>query len=65
MTATTEVTYFKLNEAAEHMRVSVETLKRAIYSGALVAKKSGANGGGVHLIRSTDLDAWFDGLIDA
>ena len=68
MRATTEradVAYFELDEAARHMRVSIETLKRAIYAGQLLAKKTGKNGGGKYLIRSTDLDAWFDGLADA
>jgi excisionase family DNA binding protein len=58
-------TYFSRDEAAKHMSVSVETIKRAIYSGALKAKKTGANGGGVYIIASDDLDAWFEGLVDA
>jgi excisionase family DNA binding protein len=57
--------YFTREEAAEHMRVSVETVKRAIYAGKLRAKKTGANGGGIYIIRDDDLDAWFEGLVDA
>jgi len=57
--------YLTLDEAAEYLRVSVPTVKRAIYAGNLRAKKSGAGGGGKYLIRVTELDAWFDGLVDA
>lgn len=56
--------YFTREEAAEHMRVSVETIKRAIYAGRLRAKKTGSGGGGKYLIRGEDLDAWFEGLVD-
>lgn len=61
-------TYLTLDEAADYLRVSVPTIKRAIYStgpNRLVAKKTGAGGGGKYLIRVSDLDAWFDGLVDA
>lgn len=60
--------YLTLDEAADYLRVSIPTLKRAIYSDGpnrLVAKKTGVNGGGKYLIRVSDLDAWFDGLVDA
>lgn len=62
---TTSQTYFTREEAADELRVSVETVKRAIYAGELRAKKTGKNGGGKYLIRRVDLDAWFDGLADA
>lgn len=57
--------YFTLPEAAQRMRVAPDTIKRAIHSGRLRAKKSGANGGGNYLISSGALDAWFEGLVDA
>lgn len=56
--------YFTREEAAERMRVSVETIKRAIYAGTLRAKKTGSGGGGKYLISAADLDAWFEGLVD-
>lgn len=52
-------------EAAESCGVAPDTIRRAIKSGALRAKRTGKNGGGKDLIRVTDLDAWFDGLEDA
>lgn len=57
--------YFTLPEAAQHMRVAPDTIERAIHSGRLRAKKSGANGGGKYLISGDALDAWFEGLVDA
>lgn len=57
--------YFTRDEAAEHVRVSPDTIKRAIASGALRAKLTSPNGGGKYLIKSADLDAWFDSLDDA
>lgn len=57
--------YLTLPEAAKAMRVSEDTILRAIRSQRLRAKKTGANGGGKYLISATDLDAWFDGLVDA
>lgn len=59
------MTYYTLAEAADRMKVSQETLKRAIYAGNLRAKKTGANGGGNYVFSSADLDSWFDGLVDA
>lgn len=58
-------TYFTLDEAADRMRVSADTIKRAIHAQKLKARKTGPNGGGRYLVSATDLDAWFDGLIDA
>lgn len=57
--------YFSLEEAAAHMRLSQETIERAIRAQNLKAKKTGPNGGGKYLIREADLDAWFDGRVDA
>lgn len=57
--------YFTLDEAADRMRVSKDTIERAIRAQNLRAKKTGANGGGKYLVRATDLDTWFDGLVDA
>ncbi len=58
-------TYFTRREAAAYVRLSEETLKVAIQEGRLRAKKSGKGGGGRVLISRADLDAWFDGMIDA
>ena len=52
-------------EAAEACSVSLDTIRRAIKSGSLRAKKTGANGGGRDLIRVADLESWFDSLEDA
>lgn len=52
-------------EAAEACGVALDTIRRAIKSGALKAKRTGKNGGGKDLIRVSDLEAWFDGLEDA
>lgn len=52
-------------EAAEACGVRADTIRRAIKSGALKAKRTGKNGGGKDLIRVIDLEAWFDGLEDA
>lgn len=57
--------YFNLEQAADRMQVSEDTILRAIRGQKLRAKKTGPNGGGKYLIASADLDAWFDGLVDA
>lgn len=58
--------YFTRAEAGEEMRVSEETIKRAINKGALRAKRTGDNGGGKYLIHRADLKKWFDEkLLDA
>lgn len=57
--------YLTREEAAEKMRVSESTIKRAVYVGALKAKRTGENGGGKYLFRQEWLDEWFEGLIDA
>ena len=57
--------YFTREEAAQYLRISVETVKRAIYGGRLRAKKSGENGGGKYLISRENLDAFFESMEDA
>ena len=57
--------YFTRTEAAEYMRVSIDVITRAIHAGRLRAKKTGEQGGGNYLISRADLDAWFEGLVDA
>lgn len=59
------VTYYTLAEAADRMKVSKDTLQRAVYAGKLRGKKTGKNGGGYFRFSSTDLDAWFEGLKNA
>lgn len=58
-----------IDEAAEASGVSKETIRRAIHSGALKAKRSGrdkdGDGTGKYLIGLPALEAWFDGLVDA
>ena len=57
--------FFTREEAADECRVSVETIKRAINSGRMRAKRTGENGGGKYLISADQLHEWFDGLEDA
>lgn len=52
-------------QAAEACNVSVDTIRRAINSGRLRAKRTGENGGGKYLISPDALRAWFDELEDA
>lgn len=61
MKAKTAAAYMTMAEAAEYLRVSESTLKRAVYSGALAAKKVG----GYYRFRAADCDAWFDALPEA
>lgn len=57
--------YFTREEAAEEVRCSVDTVKRAINAGRLRAKRTGDNGGGKYLISADALREWFEGLVDA
>lgn len=57
--------YHNLEQAAERMQVSEDTILRAIRSQKLRAKKTGPNGGGKYLISADALDDWFRGLVDA
>ena len=52
-------------QAAEACNVSEDTIKRAISTGKLRAKRTGEAGGGKYLISRSALDDWFDGLVDA
>lgn len=58
-----------LDEAAEATGVSKETIRRAIHSGALKAKRTGrtadGDGTGKYLVSVKELEAWFEGLVDA
>lgn len=58
---TAAAAYMTMAEATQYLRVSESTLKRAVYSGALAAKKVG----GYYRFRTADLDAWFDALPEA
>ena len=57
--------------AAAQVGVSVDTIRRAIKTGALSAKWSGGyddeaeRGKGKQLIKASDLEAWVDGRDDA
>lgn len=59
---------FNLAEAAQSVGLSPKTLKRAIDSGALKAKKSGETNtetgktSGVYVITAKSLEEWLDGL---
>lgn len=59
----------KRAEAAEMLGVSEDTIRRAVRSGALRAKKTGKDKKGVgvghDLFLVADLHAWFEGLADA
>lgn len=52
-------------QAAEACNVSLDTIRRAINSGALRAKRTGKEGGGKYLIRTEALHEWYDTLEDA
>ena len=56
---------YKIDTAAEAYSVSRDTIKRAIASGKLRAKRSGPNGKGHHLISADALEEWFQALSDA
>ena len=52
-------------EAAKAYSVSEDTIKRAINSGRLRAKRTGKEGGGKYLISVQALHDWFESLEDA
>ena len=56
-------------EAAEAVGVTDKTIRAAIHKGDLKAKRQSRNevgdGVGKYLIKVSDLEAWFDGLVDA
>lgn len=57
--------WYTLAEAAEAYPVSTHTLRRAIASGALPAKRIGAATNGARVISADALEAWFRDLPDA
>jgi excisionase family DNA binding protein len=62
--------FYGREEAARRAGVSPDTVRRAINSGALKAKRTGWDDEkkvptGKYLIGDDDLRAWFDGLADA
>lgn len=57
--------FYTRKEAAAVLRVSEDTIRRAIHSGRLVAKMTGENGGGKTLISADALREFFDSLEDA
>ena len=65
MTSTLPRVSYTRDEAAKAVGVSVDTIRRAINTGALRAKRTGTGGGGKYLISVDALNAWFDSLEDA
>lgn len=57
--------FYTRKEAAAVLRVSEDTVRRAINSGRLRAKATGENGGGKTLISADALRDFFDSLEDA
>ena len=56
--------FLTLKQAAAVTGVSADTLAKNIHAGHLKAKKT-ATTGGKTLVRVSDLEEWFDGLVDA
>ena len=56
--------FLTLRQAAAVTGVSADTLSKAIHVGNLRAKKT-ARTGGKTLVRISDLEEWFEGLVDA
>jgi excisionase family DNA binding protein len=56
-------------EAAEAVGVTEKTIRAAIHSGDLKAKRQSRNkegqGVGKYLVKVSDLETWFDSLVDA
>lgn len=57
--------YLNAQQAAGLYGVSAETLRNAVKAGKLRAKRTGPNGGGLHIFQPAWLDAWADSLEDA
>lgn len=57
--------YVTRAKAAEMCSVSEDTIRRALNSGQLRAKRTGKGGGGRYLIAVSALEDWFEGLADA
>lgn len=67
-----EPRFLTLKQAAKVTGLSADTLERYIHSGDLKAKRSGKKkvdgqwvATGKFVVRVADLDAWFEGLMDA
>jgi excisionase family DNA binding protein len=60
-----EPMFYTFKGAAEVCSVSVDVLKDAVRAGRLRGKRTGENGRGLYLFSRAQLEAWFDGLIDA
>lgn len=58
-------TYYTRKEAAEVLRMSEDSVRRAINSGRLKAKATGVNGGGKTLISAKAISDYFDSMEDA
>lgn len=56
---------YRLEEAADAVGLSRDTLRDAIRKGFLRAKRTGDNGSGLYLITPAALAEWVDGLEDA
>lgn len=57
--------FFTFAQASARCGVSVDVLKDAVRTGRLRGKRTGENGGGLYLFSRAQLEAWFDGLVDA
>lgn len=60
-----EKMFFTIKGAAEVCSVSPDTIRRAINSGRLRAKRTGKNRGGLYLVSRQALEDWFEGLEEA
>ena len=61
----TERLSYTREEAAALVGVKVDTIRRAVNSGKLRAKRTGKDGGGKYLITREALKDWLDSLEDA
>lgn len=65
MSATIPRLAYDADEAAAACSLRKESVMRAIRSGHLKAKRTGANGGGKYIVLVADLQAWLESLGDA
>ena len=61
----TDQLFYSREDAARRAGVSLDTIRRAINTGKLKAKRTGADGGGKYLISEPAIKAWFETLGDA
>lgn len=61
----TEQMFLSRDDAARVAGVSIDTIRRAVNSGKLRAKRTGKDGGGKYLISRQALADWFEKLEDA